>query len=235
PIVGNPHRVRVRPVDRVPRLQGVALLDREHVSEDLADRPFTRARRLVEQGSRKASQQTAQPAECMLGQREDAARFGMRARRHAHVDFLRILERPVERVPDVHRSAAKRPRAPQHVLVECPASSQCRVEVAHVPFLLIADRSPRSPPSDHPPDSPGDAAPWSTPSQGDGSGMTRSRGACYDARSGGAPSSETTRPNPPRIKRSLSACTGPGYCRLSPCSCCSAPAWPPPRPCCGSG
>src|SRR2546429_7208186 len=39
---------------------------------------------------------------------EDATRFGMLARRRAHVRLLRVLERPVQRVPDVRLTATDR-------------------------------------------------------------------------------------------------------------------------------
>ena len=135
--VGDPDRLRVRAIDGVFGLQGVPLLDRDHVNDDLPDRPLPCTRRAVEQGGREPDEQGTKAAERALRQREDAPRFGVLAGRHAHVHFLRVLERAVERIPDVHLPPAKLPRARERLFVERSASSQRRVVVAHSDLLVV--------------------------------------------------------------------------------------------------
>ena len=82
------------------------------------DRPLARSRRTVEQVRREPGQQAAEVAEGALRQGQNATRFGMRAVGHARVHLLRVLQRPIEGVPDVHLPPAPWPRARQRLVVE---------------------------------------------------------------------------------------------------------------------
>src|SRR3989442_2340669 len=56
----------------------------------------------------------------------------MRAGGHPRLHLLRVLERPIEGVSDVHLPPAPRPRARQRLVVECGEPAQRRVEITHL-------------------------------------------------------------------------------------------------------
>src|SRR3989441_7264436 len=56
----------------------------------------------------------------------------MRAGGHPRLHLLRVLQRPIEGVPDVHLPPAPRPRARQRLVVERGEPAQRRVEITHL-------------------------------------------------------------------------------------------------------
>src|SRR2546427_10934519 len=56
----------------------------------------------------------------------------MRAGGHPRLHLLRVLQRPIEGVPDVHLPPTPRPRARQRLVVERGEPAQRRVEITHL-------------------------------------------------------------------------------------------------------
>jgi len=82
-------------------------------------------------GTGHAGQQAAQIAKGALSQGENAAGLGMGMRCDPRVDFLRILQRPEERVADVHLLVEVREGLRERCLVKRGGRLERRAEVPH--------------------------------------------------------------------------------------------------------